>query len=129
LNPPFFREERRDANEADDERLVRRRQRNEGETLVGDWIVPAMDGAGIRCRWASGYDHHRTGNRVPGEWAVWVRHAGFELAGIYDGERAVSGRGQYVNQDWGGRVCERESCAEPGRDAGGALLHGGVLPG
>jgi hypothetical protein len=59
------------------------------------------------------------GRRARGHWC--------ELAGVYDGERAGGGGGQHDGDDCAGWICERESGAQPGGDAGGALLHGGLL--
>ena len=78
--------------------------------------------------WAQGVsDDDRAGHGVSGERATGRGNTGDQLAGVYDRGGPGGGGGLIDGDDCGGRLCEREPRAEPGRDARGRVLHGRVL--
>ena len=85
-----------------------------------------MDGVGQCGRRAGGEHDDCSGDGVSGERAGWLGDPVSELARVYDGEWPVGGCGQHDGDDCAGWIYQCESGAEPGGDAGGALLHGGL---
>jgi hypothetical protein len=81
--------------------------------------VPDGDGDGVVGQRAGGEHDDGSGDSVSGQRASRDRNTGGELAGVYDGERAGSGRGSNDVDDCAGWICERESGAEPGATPAG----------
>src|ERR1035438_8201708 len=77
---------------------------------------------------AGGQHNNGSGDSVSGERSACHGNAGVELAIVHDGERPAGSSRQYDGDNSTGWICERESCSEPGGDAGGTVLHGGLLP-
>ena len=94
---------------------------------VVDCGVP--DGNGVGRGGPGTGDQHDdgSGDGVSGEWPAGYRDTGGELAIVYDGERPTGGGRQYDGDDCARWICERQSGPQPGGDAGGAVLHGGLL--
>src|ERR1700722_9122890 len=59
-------------------------------------------------------------------WHDGDRHSDCELAGVYDGERAVRAERDHVCNNWSGRDVEHATGAKRRVDADGDLLYGGV---
>ncbi len=58
--------------------------------------------------------------------AAGLRNPAVELACVHHRRQPGGCRGSRARDHWRGWICERESRAEPGSDAGGTVLHGRV---